>query len=153
MIDGEEHYVLLMNPFQAYDLRTASGTNTWSDYQKAMATAVGNKSPIFKGGLGMINNVVLHMHKAVVRFSDYGAGSNVAAARSLFMGVQAGAIAFGSPGTGMRFDWHEEMDDRGNQLVVDSGCIWGFKKCQFAINSVGTDFGVISVDTAAADPG
>ncbi len=153
MVDGEEHYVLLMNPFQAYDLRIASGTNTWMDIQKAAATAEGRANPIFKGGLGMINNVVLHQHKACIRFGDYGAGANVAACRALFMGVQAAVIAFGSPGTGMRFDWYEEMDDRGNQLVVDTGSIFGVKKSTFAINGVNTDFGVIAVDTAAADPG
>lgn len=152
-IDGEDHYVLLMNPFQAYDLRTSTSAGNWLDIQKAAAASEGRNNPMFKGALGMYNNVLLHMHKSVVRFSDYGAGANVAAARALFLGVQAGVVAFGSPGTGMRFDWHEEMDDRGNQLVVDSGSIFGTKKCSFAINGVTTDFGVIAVDTAAADPG
>ena len=147
-IEGGEHYVIVMNPWQEYDVRTNSNAGQWLDIQKAAANAEGRNNPIFKGALGMYNNVILHSHKAVIRFSDYGAGSNVAAARALFMGVQAGAIAFGSPGNGMRFDWHEETQDRGNEAVITTSTICGIKKCTF--NS--KDFGVISLDTAAADP-
>lgn len=149
MIDGEEHYVLVMNPWQAYDMRTTSGAGNWLEIQKAAATAEGRKSPIFRGGLGMHNNVVLHKHKSVIRYSDYGAGSNVAAARALFLGEQAAVCAFGSPGTGLRYDWHEETRDNGNQVVITTSTICGIKKTTF--NS--KDYGVIALDTAAADPG
>lgn len=143
-IEGEEHYVMVMTPRQASDLRTNTGTGEWLDIQKAMATSVGKASPIFKGGLGMYNNVILHEHKACIRFSDYGAGSNVGAARALFMGVQAGALAFGSPGTGMRYDWIEKTRDNDNEVVISTSSIWGFKKVTYN----GLDFGVIAVDTA-----
>jgi N4-gp56 family major capsid protein len=149
MIDGEEHFVLVMNPFQEYDLRTNASSGQWLDIQKAAATAEGRNNPIFKGALGMYNNVVLHSHKAVVRFSDYGAGANLAAARALFLGRQALVCAFGSPGTGLRFDWHEEARDNGNQAVISTSSIFGVKKTRF--NSM--DFGLLSLDTAAADPG
>lgn len=148
MIDGEEHFVIVMNPWQEYDLRTNSATGQWIDIQKAAAAATGQASPIFKGAVGMYNNVVLQTHKAVVRFNDYGSGANVAAARALFLGEQAGVCAFGSPGTGMRFDWHEEMQDRGNQVVITTSAIFGIKKATFN----NQDFGVIALDTAAADP-
>lgn len=145
-IDGEEHYVLVMNPFQAHDLRTSAGSD-WLDVQKAAAAAEGKTNPIFKGGLGMIKNVVLHEHRNAIRFSDYGAGSNVAAGRALFMGRQAGVVAYGTAG-GMRWDWKEETKDYGNEPTVASGAIFGFKKSRF--NS--RDFGVLSIDTAAVDP-
>lgn len=153
MIDGEEHYVLVMTPWDAYNMRTNTGTGEWLDIQKAAATAEGRKSPIFKGGLGMHNNVVLHEHKGVIRFNDYGAGSNVAASRSLFMGAQAAVCAFGSPGTGLRYDWHEEARDNGNQAVITTSSIFGTKKTSYTIEGTSTDFGVIAVDSAAADPG
>lgn len=149
VIDGEEHYVLVMSPWQKYDLKRDTGTGGWLDVQKAAAAAEGAKSPIFKGSLGMYNNVVLHEAKPVIRFTDYGAGANVAAARALFLGTQAAVVAFGSAGTGMRFDWNEETRDNGNQLIVSTNSIFGVKKCSF--NS--TDFGVIAVDSAAANPG
>lgn len=145
-IDGEEHYVMLMNPFQAHDLRTSSGSD-WLDVQKAAAAAEGRANPIFKGGLGMINNVVLHEHRNGIRFSDYGAGSNVSAGRALFLGRQAGVVAYGTSG-GMRWAWEEELKDYGNEPTVASGAIFGFKKSRFN----GKDFGVISIDTAAKDP-
>lgn len=152
MIDGEMHYVLCMHSFSAYDLRTATSTGQWMDIQKAAAAAEGFKSPIFKGSLGKLNNVVLHQHKSVIRFSDYGAGSNVAAARALFLGRQAGVCAFGSSGNGLRFDWHEESRDNGNQAVITTSSIFGMKKTAFTIDGTSRDFGVLSLDVAAADP-
>jgi N4-gp56 family major capsid protein len=80
-IDGEPHYVLVMHPWQAYAVRTNSSTGQWLDIQKAAAGAEGRNNPIFKGSLGMHNNTVLHSHKGVIRYSDYGAGANLAARR------------------------------------------------------------------------
>jgi len=148
MIDGEEHYVAVFNPWQEYDIRTSATAGQWLDIQKAAAGAEGRNNPIFKGALGMYNGVVLHEHKNVIRFTDYGAGGNVAAARALFLGEQAAVCAFGSPGTGHRFDWHEESRDNGNQAVISTSAIFGMKKTTFN----GKDFGVIALDTAAADP-
>ena len=147
-IDGEEHFVLVMNGWQVYDLRVATGAGGWLDIQKAVASATGKKNPIFLGGLGMHNNVVLHEHKSVVRFSDYGAGGTFAAARALFMGEQAMVCAFGSPGTGLRFGWHEETRDNGNQLIISSSSICGIKKVTYN----GKDYGMMVNDTAAKDP-
>ncbi len=153
-IDGEEHFVLLMHPWQAFQLRNNTSTGQWLDIQKATAAAVGLKSPIFTGALGMHANVILHSHRSVVRFSDYGGSSNLAAARALFMGRQAAVVAFGSAGTGLRFDWNEELEDRGNQVVITTGSIFGIKKTTFTspVDSVSRDMGVIAVDTACADP-
>ena len=151
-IDGEPHYVLVMHPWQEYDLRTNTSTGQWIDIQKAAAAAEGRMSPMFKGGLGMYNNVILHSHKSVITASDYGTGSNVAAARALFLGRQAGVVAFGSPGTGLRFDWTEESEDRGNQVVITTSTICGVKKSSFTIEGTSRDFGSIALDTAAKDP-
>lgn len=145
-VEGEEHYVIVMSPYQAHDLRTESGSE-WLDIQRAAAAAEGKKNPIFKGGLGMINNVVLHSHRNAIRFNDYGTGSDVPASRAVFMGRQAGAVAFGSAG-GMRFEWKEETKDYGNEPTVSSGCIFGIKKTRFN----NRDFGTVALDTAAANP-
>lgn len=152
MVDGAEHYVLVCSPWDEYNLRqSTSGTGNpvaWVDIQKAAAGAEGRNNPIFKGALGMYNNVVLHSHKSVIRFNDYGGGA-IAAARCLFLGEQAMVMAFGSPGTGLRYDWHEESRDNGNQVVITTNTIFGLKKTTF--NS--KDYGVIAVETAAANPG
>lgn len=151
--EGEERYVLLMSPFDEYNLRTSTTTGQWLDIQKAAAAAQGQGNPIYKGGMGMYNNVVLHSHQLVVRFADYGAGSNVAASRSLFMGKQALVRANGNTGDGLRMDWHEETDDRGNELVITSSTIRGTKKARFTVPNGNTyDVGLIAIDSAAADP-
>ena len=146
-VDGEKHYVLLMSPFQEFDLRDETGEKGWLEVQKAAASAEGKNNPIFKGGLGMINNIVLHSHESAIRFSDYGAGANVAAARALFLGRQAAVIAYGTAG-GLRMTWQEETDDFGNEPTVAAGTIIGISKTRFN----GRDFGVVSIDTAAKDP-
>jgi N4-gp56 family major capsid protein len=151
MIDGEEHFVTVMHPFQQFCLRKTSGTGQWIDIQKAAAGAEGRNNPIFKGADGMYNNVVLHTHRSVIRFNDYG-GAAVTAARALFMGRQAGVVAFGSSGNDLRFDWHEELEDRGNQVVITTSSICGVKKTSFNINGTRTDFGIIALDTAIGDP-
>jgi N4-gp56 family major capsid protein len=147
MVDGEKHYILMIHPYQATDLRINTNTGQWLDIQKAAAAKLGTGSPIFVGGAGMYNNVVIHVHRNVVRFSDYGAGGNLPAARALFLGAQAGAIAFGNGGgeTVSRYSWKEELFDYGNQLGVAAGSMFGIKKSIF--NS--KDFGVIALDTYA----
>jgi N4-gp56 family major capsid protein len=147
MINGERHFVCLMNPWQVFDVRTASAAGQWLDIQKAAAGAEGRKSPIFKGTLGMYNNVVLHEHESLIRFDDYGAGA-VEACRALFMGEQAMVLAFGTAGTGLRFSWHEESRDNGNQAIISTSSIFAVKKVTFN----GKDFGMYSIDTQASSP-
>jgi N4-gp56 family major capsid protein len=146
-IEGEGHYVCLMSPFQEYAMRTDVGAGGWLDIQKAAAGADGKKNPIFSGGLGMIGKTVIHSHESVIRFSNYGSSANVRAARALYMGRQAGVCAYGTT-SGMRMNWSEELTDHKRQLSVGSGLIMGVKKTQFS----GRDFGLFSIDTAAADP-
>jgi N4-gp56 family major capsid protein len=148
MIGGEGHFVCVMSPFQEHSMRNESGAG-WLDIQKAAAAAEGKNNPIFKGGLGMIGNVVLHSHESVIRFSDYGAGSpgTLDAARALFLGRQAGVVAYGMAG-GTRFQWTEEPTDHGNSVEICSGTIMGLKKTRFR----NRDFGVLAIDTYAVDP-
>ena len=143
---SEDQYVCLMSPDQAYDLRV-SDTSGWLDIQKAAAAAEGRDNPLFKGGLGMIGGAVLHKHRSVVRFNDYGAGGNINAARALLMGRQAAVVAYGTSG-GLRYSWEETTKDYGNEPTVASGFIGGIKKTRFN----GKDFGVITIDTASKDP-
>ena len=95
----------------------------------------------------MYNNVVLHEHESVIRFNDYGAGA-VEAARALFMGEQSMVLAFGTAGTGLRFSWHEESRDNGNQAIISTSSIFAVKKVTFN----GKDFGMYAIDTAAKQP-
>jgi N4-gp56 family major capsid protein len=148
-IDGNETFVCVMHTFQEDDVRANSNTGQWLDIQKAAAGAEGKNSPMFKGALGMYRGVILHSHRNVIRFADAGLGS-VEAGRALFLGSQAAVVAFGSPGTNMRFDWHEETRDNGDKVVISTSSIFGIKKVTWDINGTNNDFGVFALDTAAA---
>jgi len=145
-ISGEKKFVLLMHTFQAFQLRTSTTTNDWLDIRKA--TDRGNGAMMYKNALGEYADVVLHKHRNVVRFDDYGSGSNLPAARALFMGAQAGLMAYGQGGNPQRYSWNEDKDDRGNALAITAGAIFGIKKARF--NS--KDFGVIALDSYCPNP-
>lgn len=149
-IDGNETFVCVMHTFQEDDLRSSTATGQWLDIQKAAAGAEGKNSPIFKGSMGMYRNCILHSHRNVIRFNNAGAGANVEAARALFLGSQAAVVAFGSPGTNLRFDWHEETRDNGDKVVITTSSIFGVKKVTFTTPAGAQDFGAYALDTAAA---
>lgn len=149
-IDGNETFVCVMHTFQEDDLRANTSAGQWLDIQKAAAGAEGRNSPLFKGSLGMYRGVILHSHRNVIRFNNAGAGANVEAARALFLGAQAAVVAFGSPGTNLRFDWHEETRDNGDKVVITTSSIFGVKKTTYVTEAGPQDFGLFTADTAAA---
>jgi hypothetical protein len=81
-----------------------------------------------------------------VKFNDYGAGANVNAARSLFLGANAVAIAHGTKGMadGLRSSLDEDTDDRGHDAILFFEMIFGADKTAFN----GMDYGMITVDSA-----
>jgi N4-gp56 family major capsid protein len=152
--NGEETFVCVMSTYQEQDLRSSTQTGQWLDIQKAAAAAEGNKSNIFKGSLGMYRGVVLHSHRNAIRFNNWGSGANLYGARALFMGSQAAVMAFGSPGTKMRFDWYEEARDNGDKVVITTSSIFGIKKCTFDYSGNQSanlnDFGLFALDTTTS---
>ena len=129
MVNGEKKFVFLMHTFQAYQLRTSATTNDWLDIHKA--TDRGKGSMMYKNALGEYADVILHKHRNCITFDDYGVGVNLNAARSLFLGAQAGIMAYGQNSSPNRYKWHEELDDRGNALAITAGAIFGIKKSRF----------------------
>lgn len=146
-VEGERKHVLLMHTFQAFSLRTSVSQNDWLDIQKA-AGVRGDGNRVYKNALGEYADVILHKHRNVIRFNDYGASGDVGAARALFLGAQAGLAAWGGASGQGRYTWNEEKDDRGNALAITAGAIFGVKKSRYN----NKDFSVIAVDTACADP-
>lgn len=145
---GKSAYVLVLHPRQVYDLRTNTNTGQWLDIQKAaMSGGKVGDNPIWSEALGMYNGVILVESTRVRTFTDYGAGSNVPAARALFLGAQAGVCAFGRGYQGSeRMKWTEKTFDYNTKLGVATEIIWGITKTIFDSE----DFGVFAVDTAAA---
>lgn len=154
LINGEKKFVLLMHTFQAFYLRTSTTTNDWLDITKAGMGSTGDKAKVYRNALGEYSDVILHKHRNVIRFNNYGAPAGsaaygtVPAARALFMGAQAGLKAYGQDAGPARYSWNEETDDRGNALAITAGSIFGIKRAIFN----GKSFGIIAVDGYAADP-
>ncbi len=144
--NGKKVYCLAVAPEVIQDVRDDSGAQGWFEAQKALTTAIGKESEIFQGGAGMFNGVLIDEMETCVKFSDYGAGANVPAARSLFMGANAGCIAHGTKGMadGMSVALDEDTDDRKHDSILFFEMIFGADKSNF--NSM--DYGLISVDTA-----
>jgi N4-gp56 family major capsid protein len=146
MYNGAKKYVCVLHPWQAFDLRTSLSTKDWLVVHTQVDKTT---SDIYTGALGEWAGIVLHSHRNIVRFdSTTGCAAGVTAARALFLGAQAGIMAWGQNGGPGRWTWHEELDDRGNALAITSGSIFGVTKSRF--NSL--DFGVMAVDTYAATP-
>lgn len=153
-VEGKKCYVMLMHTFQYDAMKSNTSTGQWLDIQKAAAGAAGMSSPLFKNSGGMYADCVIHKHRNVVRFSDYGAGANLPAARALFLASQAAVIAYGSAGgSGTRYRWTEVMTDHEDHVEIGTHCIFGVKKATYKSkdNSVTRDFGVFAVDTYCAN--
>ena len=138
-IKGERKFVMVMHTYQAFSLRTSVTENDWLAIHKA--TDRGKGALMYKDSLGEYADVILHKHRNCIRFSNYGAGT-ITAARALFLGAQAGLIAYGQNSSPNRYNWNEEKDDRGNALAITAGTIFGVKRTIFN----GKSFGVIAVD-------
>ena len=139
-VGSEDRYLLILHPAAAKALREESGTSGWLEIQKA-AGQRGRENPIFKDSLGEFGPFILHDYSKIPYFKN---ASSVNVARNLCFGAQSVVCAWGDAGGAFQFSWHEEMEDRGNVLVVDISFIFGCKKTRF--NS--KDFGVITVTTA-----
>ncbi|HSW65042.1 MAG TPA: N4-gp56 family major capsid protein [Dissulfurispiraceae bacterium] len=90
-IKGKEMFVCVISPDQAFDLRTRDAA--WSQAQRE-AQPSGDDNAIFSGKTGMWDQTVIHTHKRVATSTVWGSGLNLNGAAALFMGLQAGAIAY-----------------------------------------------------------
>jgi len=143
---GKKVFVLAACPESIQDIRDDAGAQGWFEAQKALTTAIGKESEIFKGGAGMFNGVLVDEMETCVKFSDYGAGANIPAARSLFMGSNAAFIAHGTKGIadGMTVALDEDTADRKHDAILFFEMIFGADKTAFN----GMDYGLITVDSA-----
>lgn len=150
-VDGEDWYVMYLDPRQVHDMKSDMSTGEWPDIQKALFNGTGDrKNPFFTGALGVYDGVVLReaddtMLPAGINSSTGAAVSNTK--RAVFLGAQAAAIGFSQGGGPTVFKYVEEMDDFNRTKGVAIRFIYGLKKCIF--NS--KDYGTIVVPTYAAD--
>ena len=138
-IDGRETYVMVIDPYQARDLRQDP---VWHEAQMH-ANVRGEKNPIFSGAMGVYEGVVIHECLRVPR-TDTGSGGEKVG-HALFLGAQACIMAEGEAPR-----WEEKTFDFGNQYGVAISRMFGLKKSQFKYDGVNlTDFGCINVLTSS----
>lgn len=134
-INGKEHYVVILHPFDATNLRQDS---VWNQAQRE-ANVRGDENPIFSGALGIYNGMIVHEHEYIYRTNDGNTSAYVA--RNILCGQQAGVIAWGAPES-----WVEKTFDYGNQVGFKVGAIFGCLKPMFS----SVDYGVITMYAASA---
>ena len=167
-INGMEVYVAILHPYQVLDLRRNTNNGQWMDIQKsAMMGGQITNNPIFTGAVGMYNGVIIHEDARIPRAgsgsktslgaevaasADDGtvtAGANKDICRGIFLGAQAGCVAFGRSygltGTNVKYKWTEVLNDYENQLGVSAALVYGCKKTVF--NS--KDFGTIALSSVS----
>lgn len=134
-VNGKNHYILVISPDQAYDLRQ---DDSWISAQEN-AYMRSSDNPLFSGALGLWNDVIVHVHENVPLTTTWGSGANVAGAKSFLMGAQSLVWAWGKrPETKVRdFDY-------GNELAYSVEMIYGVNKPVF--NS--KDYGSMAFYTA-----
>ncbi len=112
-VDGKDKYVMFLHPYQVTDLRQNTNTGQWLDIQKAVFQGSGKDNPIYQGSLGEYNGVVLHESPRVP------AGLTAGVYRAIFLGAQAGVLAFGQDNSQNKASWVEELNCEGlPQLAI-----------------------------------
>jgi N4-gp56 family major capsid protein len=126
--------VIVMSPDQAFDLSERDAA--WAQAQRE-AQKRGDDNPIFSGALGIHKNCAIHDHTRIALAATWG-GSTLTGAQALFLGCQAGAIAYSK-----KKIWEEKTFDYQNKAGFCIGSIYGVSKSVF--NSA--DIAVVGVST------
>lgn len=145
-VNGKDMYVMYLHPTQAYDLMVDTGTMGWREIQlAAIQGGQTSDNPIFTGALGVYNNVVLRVNEDVPNGQNSSTAAEITTVkRALFLGAQAGSIAFSSKfSKNSPYKWVEKKFDYDRELGVSVQGLMGLKKNIY--NS--EDFGVITVST------
>jgi len=134
-INGKDHFVMLIHPDVAYDLKQDT---TWNNAQQN-ANIRGNGNPIFDGALGMWDNVIVPEHENVPIVTNFGSGANVPGAKCLFLGAQSLLWAWGKRPTvkAKTFDY-DDQEGYGTSMIYDVA--------KPVFNSL--DFGSIAINVA-----
>lgn len=145
------------------------------DWRRAVSDATTrlsiSKHPLFSGECGMWNGVLIKKTPRQILFNagdmvkelpadattatvptESAVAAGITVSRSILLGGQALAVAWGDSGMGTMSRWTEELTDHGNALEIAAGQIDGVAKFRFeGTDSRLTDFGVSVIDSFAPD--
>jgi N4-gp56 family major capsid protein len=142
-------YVCFVHPTQVTSLRASTSTNNWMDLQKSwLQGGKGEDSMIWKGGLGVYNEVLLVSANRVTKGVHSSTGLKIdTVRRAVFCGAQSLISAYGQGFGPEQWEVNEETFDFKRQYAANGLNIFGFKKSVF--NS--SDFATIVISSYAAD--
>jgi len=156
MIEGKQHYAVVLHPYSMTDLKLnigGSSSSKWLEIQRD-ANNRGKDNPIFTGAAGVYNNCIIFESPDILKSrnaADYVASTNESEVRrNLFLGARAGCFAMGNAydkmdqkkmGGDNMISWHEYTRDAGDKRYVAAGSAFGIKKTIFE----GEDYGVITM--------
>jgi len=131
--NGEDVYILILNPYQITSLKNTAGSNKWREIA-ANADSRGSKNRVYTGAVGKFDGVVIWESIYLPREADNDINYGV------FCGAQAAHMAFGNPysklgrtpkSTSELFSWFEDVDDYGDKTGLGVASIWGIKRAIF----------------------
>jgi len=144
-------YCLIVHPRCVYDLRTNTTAGQWQEVNKYAFMGKGTESPFMKYVVGVHADTTILASRYIPLLL---AGAANDTATCLFLGAQAGVVAFGnaypkvrqsSNGGGSFMSWAERSDDYGNEMGVAAGSVFGMKPAIFDSKR----FGMIRLDVIA----
>lgn len=124
---GEEMYGMVVDPYAALALKLSTA---WQQAQRD-AQNRGGDNPVFKGSIGVWDNVVIYLSNRV-RTANDGSGS-IRVARNVFFGAQAVARAYVSYP-----DWSEQYFSYGQEQGIAYWAALGKRLLTFDLNSTET---------------
>lgn len=163
-VEGGKYYVMLIHPLQAKALKLETGTHGWNETQ-ARANLRGLKNPLFSGALGIWDGVVLYEYDRIqtrvageVFDSDDTIDAGVVdgtsrVARALFLGAQAGALAWGQMPKRYEknFDYNRKPGTAVDMLYGVSKTVFNDPGANQNTNTAQQDFATICVDTCVQE--
>lgn len=122
-VGGKVWYVVVLHTDVAFDLKA---NDAWKQAQREATPRDKMDNAIFSGALGYWGGAVVHEHEKVPTAINWGAGADQPGASNMFLGRQAGLMAWGA----MAQAWEKGFDyDSKRGFAI--GAIWGFTKAVF----------------------
>ncbi len=150
---NDEAYVCIIHPYQWYSIKNTASVIGWPELIKAFYQGSKDKNPMMSSGMGLTQVRGKYSNTWIITDPRIPSGifSGAAVAntrRAVFLGAQAGVIAYGTKDRESEVEMIEDLDDYGKLHGIGVDTIVGVKKSVY--NSL--DFGTITIPTYAANP-
>ena len=135
---GEEVFALVLNPYQITGLKTETGTGSkWREIA-AQADPRGSTNRLWTGVVGKYDGVMIY--ESI--YLPYDATTSSERSYGLFLGAQAGHVAFGNPYSRLTrprdrgpvrelFSYFEDVRDYGNRTGTGGASIFGMSRALY----------------------